>query len=419
MEDTRQDACNNGAARQYDENMPDPLAWIDDALSDLDHSALRRTLTARSGPQRGDRIEIDGQSLVNFGSNDYLGLAADPRIVAAVHAAIDKAGWGAGASPLVTGRSDLHAELERRLAEFEGTEAALLFPSGYAANVGAITSLVGKGDAIYSDELNHASIIDGCRLSGATVHIYRNSATGSRQGDIDHLKSLLREGDRIRRRLIVTDSVFSMHGTYAPLAQLAWAAEEFSAMLLVDEAHATGVFGEHGRGLCEEAGMNDVAHARVGTLSKALGGHGGFVVGSQKLIDWLTNRARPYVFSTAAPAAVAAAGIAALDIVQREPERRKKLEELALDLRGRLVRAELIKPTSLSQIVPVILGDAERTMAAAAELRRRGFFVPGIRPPSVPEGQTLLRISLTCLHTPQQIDELVGAVVDVCKVQLL
>jgi len=391
--------------------MPDPLAWIDDALADLDRGSLRRTLVARSGPQRGDRIEIAGQSLVNFGSNDYLGLASDPRIVAAVRSAVDEAGWGAGASPLVTGRADLHAQLERKLAEFEGTDAALLFPSGYAANVGAITALVGKGDAIYSDALNHASIIDGCRLSGATVHVYRNSATGSRQGDIDHLKSLLQDGSQFRRRLIVTDSVFSMHGTYAPLAHLAWAAEEYNAMLLVDEAHATGVFGEHGRGLCEEAGMDDVVHVRVGTLSKALGSHGGFVAGSQKLIDWLANRARPYVFSTAAPAAVAAAGIAALDIVQREPERRKRLEELALNLRGQLVRAELIKPTSLSQIVPVILGDAERTMAAAAELRRRGFFVPGIRPPSVPAGQSLLRISLTCLHTEEQIDELVAALV--------
>jgi 8-amino-7-oxononanoate synthase len=408
MEDTRLDAYNNRAAPRYDGNMSDPLAWIDDALADLDRNSLRRTLVARSGPQRGDRIEIAGQTLVNFGSNDYLGLAADPRIIAAVRSTVEDAGWGSGASPLVTGRADLHAELERKLAEFEGTEAALLFPSGYAANVGAITALVGKGDAIYSDALNHASIIDGCRLSGAAVHVYPNA-------NVDQLKALLREGSHFRRRLIVTDSLFSMHGTYAPLAGLAWLAEDYNAMLLVDEAHATGVFGERGHGLCEEASVEEVVHIRIGTLSKALGSHGGFVAGSQRLIDWLANRARPCVFSTAAPAAAAAAGLAALDIVQREPERRKKLLDLAIELRRRLVLVGLIKSTSLSQIVPVILGNAERTMAAAAELRRCGFFVPGIRPPSVPAGQSLLRISLTCLHTQQQLDGLVATLQNVAR----
>jgi 8-amino-7-oxononanoate synthase len=396
--------------------MPDPLAWLDNALADLDRRALRRTLTARRGPQCAGRIEIGGQSIVNFGSNDYLGLAADPRIAAAVKAAIDEFGWGSGASPLVTGRSELHAELERKLAEFEGTEAALLFPTGYAANVGTITALIGKGDAIYSDELNHASIIDGCRLSGATIHIYPNShAAGSRQVDLDSLAALLRDGNQFRRKLIVTDSIFSMHGTYAPLAGLAGLAMEHNAMLLVDEAHATGVFGECGRGLCEEDGVEEVVQIRVATLSKALGNLGGFVAGSQKLIDWLANRARPYVFSTAAPAAIAAAGLTALEIVQQEPQRRQKLLQLAIDLRGRLVEAELIRPTSLGQIVPIILQDPEQAMAAAAELRRRGFFVPAIRPPSVPEGQSLLRISLTSLHTEQQINDLVATLVQTAR----
>src|SRR5262245_39835887 len=226
----------------YDQIMPDPLAWLDDALADLDRRALRRTLTARRGPQRGDRIEIGGQSLVNFGSNDYLGLASDPRILAAARAALDEYGWGSGASPLVTGRSELHAELERKLAEFEGTEAALLFPTGYAANVGTITSLVGKGDAIYSDELNHASLIDGCRLSGAAVHVYRHS-------DVEHLEQLLRQSDTMRRRLIITDSLFSMHGDYAPLFEIVRLADRVGAMLMVDEAHATGIFGDNGRGI--------------------------------------------------------------------------------------------------------------------------------------------------------------------------
>ena len=395
--------------------MNGPLDWLDDALGDLDRRGLRRSLAARSGPQRGDRIEIGGQTLVNFGSNDYLGLAADPRIAAAAKAAIDKYGWGSGASPLVTGRSELHAELERKLAEFEGTESALLFPSGYAANVGTICALVGKGDAIYSDELNHASIIDGCRLSGAAVHVYPNRATGSRQPDFDRLAALLLEGRAFRRRLIVTDTLFSMHGTYTALAGLVHLSERHEAMLMVDEAHATGVFGEHGRGLCEEDSVEEHVAVRVGTLSKALGSHGGFVAGSQRLIDWLANRARPYVFSTAAPAAVCAAGIAALDIVRTEPQRRRCVQDLALRLRGELVLKGLIQPTSLSQIVPVILGDANRAMVAAVELRRRGFFVPGIRPPSVPEGQSLLRISLTCLHTQEQLDALVDALCEVAR----
>ncbi len=383
--------------------MPDPLDWIDDALADLDHRGLRRTLTARRGPQRGDRIEIGGQSLVNFGSNDYLGLAADPRIAAAVRAAVDEYGWGSGASPLVTGRSELQAKLERKLADFEGTEAALLFSTGYAANVGTITALVGKGDAVYSDELNHASIIDGCRLSGATVHVYRHC-------DVDHLHELM-SGGRFRRRLIATDGLFSMHGDCAPLPGLAELATEFGAMFMVDEAHATGVFGSHGRGISEVQGIEDLVQIRVGTLSKALGSQGGFVVGSQRLIDWIANRARPYVFSTAAPAALAAAGIAALQIAGAEPHRWTRLLDLTVELNRRLLEGEAVQLPTLTQIIPVILGDADRTMTAAAELRQRGFFVPAIRPPSVPQGQSLLRISVTCMHTEQQIEDLASALV--------
>src|SRR3954471_2204806 len=274
--------------------MPDTLDWLDNALTDLDRRGLRRTLAERQSPQRGDRIVIDGQSLVNFGSNDYLGLADDERIAAAVKAAVEEEGWGAGASPLITGRSELHARLERELAEFEGTEAALLFPSGYAANVGAITSLVGKGDVVISDELNHASIIDGCRLSGATICIFAHC-------DMRQVQDLLLSA-RTRRKLIVTESLFSMTGDFAPLPKLAELAARHEAMLLVDEAHASGLFGARGRGLCEHWGVEDGVHVRVGTLSKALGSIGGFVAGQQRLIDWLLNRARPYIFSTAAPA---------------------------------------------------------------------------------------------------------------------
>jgi 8-amino-7-oxononanoate synthase len=388
--------------------MADPLDWLDDALGDLDRRGLRRSLVARAGPQRGDQITIGGQTLVNFGSNDYLGLAADPRIAAAAKKAIDEYGWGSGASPLVTGRSELHAELERKLAEFEGAEAALLFPSGYAANVGTICALVGKGDAIYSDELNHASIIDGCRLSGAAVHVYRHA-------DVGHLEHLLQQSSTVRRRLIVTDTLFSMHGDFAPLFEIVPLAERFETILMVDEAHATGVIGENSRGLCESLGVEAKVPVRVGTLSKALGSHGGFVAGSQRLIDWLSNKARPYVFSTAAPPPVAAAAIEALNIVQAEGDRRTMLAIWTTEFHQWLAERMFPIPTAMSQIVPIILGDANRTMAAAAELRRRGFFVPGIRPPSVPEGQSLLRISLTCMHTDEQLHDLVEALREVAR----
>jgi 8-amino-7-oxononanoate synthase len=386
--------------------MPASLHWLTDALADLDRRGLKRSLAERQSPQRGDRILIDGRELVNFGSNDYLGLAADEHMVAAVRQVLDEHGWGAGASPLVTGRSSLHAALEGQLAAFEGTEAALLFPSGFAANAGTIAALVGKGDAVYSDELNHASLIDGCRLSGAAIGVYRH-------GDVEHLADLLGGGAAFRRRLIVTDSLFSMHGDFAPLQQISELAEQHAAMLLVDEAHATGVFGARGRGICEHSGVEEHVSARVGTLSKALGSAGGFVAGSQRLIDWLANRARPYVFSTAAPAALAAAGLAALDVVRHQPERRGTLLHLAHELRRKLETRGFNPPPAQSQIIPIILGEANRTMAAAAELRRRGYFVPGIRPPSVPVGQSLLRISLTCLHTAQQLDGLVAALADV------
>jgi 8-amino-7-oxononanoate synthase len=388
--------------------MLSPLDWLDDALADLDRRGLRRELRVRTTSQRGDRIEIDAQSLVNFGSNDYLGLAGDPRIAAAARSAIESQGWGAGASPLVTGYTSLHAHLERELAAFESAEAALLFPSGYAANIGAITSLVGKGDAIYSDELNHASIIDGCRLSGAAIHVYPHR-------DVQKLGELLCHGSPVGRRLVVTESLFSMGGDVAPLAALTQLAREFNTMLLVDEAHATGLFGERGRGLCDQAGVAQHVSARVGTLSKALASVGGFVAGSQRLINWLKNRARPYVFSTATPPAAAAAASAALKIVRTEPERRETVHKLAGRLRQRLAEADIACPASNSQIVSIVVGDSERAMAISAELRRRGFLVPAIRPPSVPEGQSLLRISLTYLHTEQQIGDLVAALSNITR----
>jgi 8-amino-7-oxononanoate synthase len=385
-----------------------------------------------------------------------LGLASDERLRTAARAAVERDGWGSGASPLVSGRGEVHAELERRLAEFEGTEAALLFPSGFAANAGIIPALVDDPDAIFGDAKNHASLIDGCRLSKARRFVYPHA-------DCNALESMLRAASHFRRRLIVTDTLFSMDGDVAPLTDLAQLAERYDAMLMVDEAHATGVFGRHGRGVVEllDAGswmwdvgqdtaarhnLHERVHIRVGTLSKALGSAGGFVCGSRSLIEWLANRARTYVFSTAQPTAVSAAALAALGIVCDEPHRRHELLQHATDLRLRLsaqgwrlragshpkgtrqgagsrqTRANsdtdsdsppgtlwVAPPSPLipTQIIPLFIGHADRTMRHSASLREAGLFVPGIRPPSVPQGESLLRISLCYQHTPEMIDALV------------
>jgi 8-amino-7-oxononanoate synthase len=379
----------------------DPLTWLDDELTVLDAEHLRRRLITRAGPQTATII-IDGHELINFGANDYLGLAADPRLAKAAADAAATEGWGAGASPLVTGHSAAHAELERALAELEGTEAALVFNSGFAANCGTVAALVGAGDGIYADAKNHASLIDGCRLSRAEIHVYRH-------GDVEHLTELLQESSRYRRRLIVTDSLFSMDGDLAPLVQLAQLAERYQAMLMVDEAHATGVFGAHGRGVAEHLGVEDGIHVRMGTLSKALGSAGGFVAGRRDLIEWLVNRARSYVFSTALPPAVAAAATAALKIVHDEPQRRRELLHRAAMVRKKLSEQGWNVGHSASQIIPIYIGQPERTMQLAQKLRERGLLVPGIRPPSVPPGESLLRISLSFAHTSAMLDNLLAA----------
>lgn len=379
----------------------EPLRWIDAALADLHARSLRRSLLAHAGGQ-GAILRIGAREYVNFGSNDYLALATDPRLADAAVAAVRRQGWGSGASPLVTGRSELHADLERRLAKFEGTEAALLFNTGFAANSGTITALVGEQDAVFSDALNHASLIDGCRLSRAKLHVYRHV-------DCADLEQQLLGAAHFRRRLIVTDSLFSMDGDLAPLVALCDLAERFDCMLLIDEAHATGVFGAHGRGVAEHLGIEERVPIRIGTLSKALGAAGGFVAGSQALIDWLSNRARSYVFSTAPPAANCAAGITALDIVTSEPARRATLLETAESLRTRLLSLGLTLGPSQSQIIPIVLGEERATIAAASRLREQGLWVPAIRPPTVPAGRSCLRISLTSGHTPAMLDQLVAA----------
>jgi len=391
----------------YGETLEPGERWLDAALERLRHANRFRQLRVRESPHVSGMVQLDGRSYLDFGSNDYLGLAADPALVEAVQRAVREKGWGSGASPLVSGYGVYHRRLEQEIASFEGVESAVLFPTGFAANVSAITSLCEAGDLILSDAMNHASIIDGCRLSGAQVKVYRHS-------DMQQLEELLRERRQYRRGLIVTDGLFSMDGDFAPLNAVAELAERFDCMLMVDEAHATGVFGELGRGSAELMGIEQATTVRVGTLSKALGSIGGFVAGSRKMTDWIRNRGRSYMFSTALPEAAAVAGIEAIRLVQSNPGGRTKLGELIAKLHNelRLHGISVPKPATSSphsQIVPVIVGSETAAMDACNQLMEQGIFVPAIRPPTVPEGACRLRISLTVAHTQLQIKTLASA----------
>lgn len=384
-------------------SMNTSLEWIDDASAAWDRRGLTRRLVALDSPGLAGARDLP-PGWANFGSNDYLGLAADPRVVSAVEDAARIHGWGAGASALVTGWSAEHQELAGALAAFEQAEAVAIFPSGFAANLGAIAAVVESGDAVYADRLSHACLIDGARLSAAKLRVYPHNDHG-------RLEQILhRDRGRFRRSLIVTEGVFSMDGDSAPLADLADLADEFGAMLLVDEAHGTGVVGPDGRGAAAEAGVADRVHIRVGTLSKALGSIGGFVAGTQKLIDWLVNHARTLIYSTSLPPAAAAAARCALAISRDEPWRRERVCQLGDRVRHALVAGGFQVPQSRGPIVPVLLGDAATAVAMADRLRERGVLVPAIRPPTVPAGTARLRISLSAGHSDGQVELLVGGV---------
>jgi 8-amino-7-oxononanoate synthase len=353
---------------------------------------------------QGVRVRIDGRELINFSSNDYLNYASDPRLAQAASGAARRHGTGAGASPLVSGLTTPLRQLERDLAVWEGTESALVFSSGYTANLAVISSLAGPEDAVFSDQLNHASLIDGCRLSRAGVHVYQHA-------DMDHLDKLLKQ-HQARRRLIVSDSVFSMDGDIAPLAELLTLAERHDALLILDEAHATGVLGQYGRGVSEQimidGRLDPTRLIKVGTLSKALGSQGGFVCGSQRLRTWLVNRARPYIFSTALAPPVAAAARCAVALVRQEAERRNHLLAMADWLRTQLRNHGYSVGGSCCQIVPLIIGSARDAVELSRQLQERGFLVPAIRPPSVPDGTARLRISLTAGLSQEDLIRLVS-----------
>jgi len=373
---------------------------FDDELAHIRAAGLWRELRRIEGAV-DTWVTVDGVRALLLCSNNYLGLANHPALAEAAARAAHTYGVGAGASRLISGSLAIHRDLETRLARFEHTEAALLFPSGYHANVGAITTLVHRGDAVFSDRLNHASIIDGCRLSGATVHVYPHA-------DARALDELLARHPA-RRRLIVTDSVFSMDGDHAPLREITAVAAAHDVMVMVDEAHATGVNGPSGAGLVEALGLGEAVTIQMGTLGKALGCAGAFVAGSRSLVDLLVNRARSLIYTTALPPPVVAAVAAALDVVAREPERRTRLATIATQLRGRLRGLGFEIPAGEGPIIPVLAGSSERALAWSRALLERGVFVQSIRPPTVPDGTARLRVTVMATHTDDDLAHAVEA----------
>ena len=358
------------------------------------------------GSAQGPNIEIGGRRLINFSSNDYLGLANHPRLREAATAAIDKFGVGAGASRLISGTQSLHLRMERALAKWKGTEASLCFSSGYAAAVGTIPALVGKDDVIVLDKLCHASLIDGAKLSGAILRVFPHNYLRKLES---HLEWARREHPG-KRVLIITESVFSMDGDRVPLRELVELKKRFHALLMLDEAHAIGVIGLNGRGLAAAENISEEVDVQMGTLSKALGASGGYICGSRTLIEWLINRARSFIYSTAPPPAIAAAGLAAVDfLASPEGEKRRLLlwERIRL-MQQLLPRAGLEGEdvTAGSAIFPLIVGDEKAALDMAAALQSEGFLVPAIRYPTVAKGTARLRITVTAAHEEAPIEAL-------------
>ncbi len=340
-------------------------------------------------------LTVNGRPALSLCSNNYLGLANHPALVDAAARAARDYGVGAGASRLISGSMRPHHQLEEELAALKGAEAALLFTSGYQANVGAITALVRQGDVVLSDELNHASIIDGCRLSRAQVVVYPHR-------DMHALEERLRNAPG-RRRLIVTDSIFSMDGDRAPLHEICELGERYDAMVLVDEAHATGVFGTHGGGLVEELGLQQRVTVQMGTLGKALGSFGAFVAARRSVVDLLINTARSFIYTTALPPPVVAAAQAALGIVRREPQRREQLQRNSHLLQEGLRDLGADLSAQPCHIIPILIGDATRTMRLSEQLLEDGAFVQGIRPPTVPDGTSRLRVTVMSTHSEEDL----------------
>lgn len=374
---------------------------FDEELHQLDRQHLLRELRLIES-EPSPVVTFKGRPVILMASNDYLGLATHPALKKAAMEAIDKFGVGAGASRLVSGTLPPHVELEAALARFKGTEASLVFGSGYLANLGLIPSLIGSGGLIFADRLCHASLIDGCRLSGATFHRYRHR-------DLNHLESLLSKRPAGRETLIVTDGVFSMDGDLAPLPDLIDLAERYGARVLVDDAHGTGVMGQEGRGTPEHFGVESRLPFHMGTLSKALGSCGAYVAGPDRLIRYLINRARSFIYTTAPPPATAAAALAALAVLRSDPARRARLWANQQRFLAGLKALGLTLPDTASPIMPVLVGDPEKATKLAERLLQLGVYAPAIRPPTVPRETSRVRTTVTSEHTTEQLDQVLAA----------
>jgi 8-amino-7-oxononanoate synthase len=370
------------------------MSDILDRLDELEELGLYRRMRLVSGPQ-GPRVLLDGKRVLLLCSNNYLGLADHPAVRDAAARAAMRHGVGAGASRLVSGNMTLHRRLEERLADFTGTESCLLFGSGYLANTGVIAALAREGDVVFSDELNHASIIDGCRLARAETFVYDHL-------DTEHLEWGLREAEG-RGALIVTDAVFSMDGDIAPIPELVELARRYDARLMVDEAHATGVIGPGGQGVVAAAGLTDEVEVIVGTLGKALGGYGAYVCCSDDLARYLTNSARTLIFSTGPPPPSVAASLAALELIREQPRQIERLRLNARTLREALVEEGFYIQGGDTQIVPLVIGDSKLTMEVCERALRRGVFAQAIRPPTVPRGTARLRLAAMATHSRTEL----------------
>src|SRR3989338_7747841 len=349
------------------------LEFIDQELEALKKAGLYRELKV-----------IDRSKIIIFCSNDYLGLANHPKVIKKATGALKKFGAGAGASRLISGNTIIHEELEKKLARFKKREAAIVFPTGYMANLGTISALTNEKDTIIIDRLNHASIIDACRLTKAKFQVYPHK-------DMATLEKILKRSEIYKKRLIITDSIFSMDGDIAPLPQIVKLAKRYNAITMIDEAHATGVLGQNGRGAEEHFGIEGQIDIVMGTLSKAIGSLGGFVAGSQRLIDYLRNKARNFIYTTALSPASCAAAIAALEIIEAEPKIRQRL----------WTNVKSLGFKSETPIIPIMIGDTKKTMAISQKLLARGFFISGIRPPTVPRDQSRLRLTITANHSQE------------------
>ena len=388
--------------------MSTKLNWIDEELANLKESSLYNNIRTLSSPQ-GAWLVVDGKRVLNFCSNNYLGLANHPRLVKAAKKAMEEYGVGPGAVRTIAGTLDLHLELERRMAKFKRVEDAITFQSGFTANTGTIPALVGKPDMIFSDELNHASIIDGCRLSGATIRRYKHA-------DPSSLAEVIRENARTYRRgLIVTDGVFSMDGDYPPLDKLTAIARENDLMLMVDDAHGEGVLGEGGRGIVDHFGLHGQVDIEIGTFSKAFGVMGGVVAGDAKIIEWLRQRGRPFLFSSAVTVPDVAATIAAVDLLEESTELVDKLWENAAIFKREMKDLGFDTGKTMTPITPVMLGDAKLAREFSRKLYDENVFAMALGFPTVPKGLARIRVMISAAHSKDDLDQALAAFAKVGK----